>query len=241
MTEPAGDRPETGAPLGGMIDAVDWPQKLTATVIEPGEDPRIHGYAIESDLARNYGSVDILYLALTGELPSSDLSRGFEVAMSFLACVGINEGPTHAAFLARLCNAPARAVLQVAAVALAERASFEVQGLLGFLAWLETATDKPPSQYVTDDPAHARSIERLRAALPTSFAVPPLSHSLTRPAAIAAVLHACGLRRPEQFELVWMLAAVGPAFAEGMTAKPLAFREYPMDIPAFRYRGDRER
>lgn len=222
-----------------MLDAVDWPRQLQATAVRPGPDPRLYGYALETDLAANYAPPDVLYLALTGELPSVDASRGLEVAMAFLSCVGIDEGPAHAAFLARLCNAPAASVLQVAAVALCERGRFAVEELRDFLDWLDGGSAAPPMRYVTTDPDSAHSLERLRAALPTSLVVPALRHSLTRSAGLAAVLHACGLGRPEQLEVVWTVAALAPTFAEAMTAKPLAFREYPMDTPAFRYRGDR--
>jgi hypothetical protein len=233
-----------GARAAGMLDAVAWPQKLKAAAIDPVER-RLHGYAVETDLAANYEPADTLYLALTGELPTADASRGFAVAMTFLGCVGIHEGPTHAAFLARLCNAPARAVLQVAAVALAERARAAVEELHDFLTYLDGldgldgGTAAPPDRYVTDDPSQAESIAHLRAALPETLSVPALRHPLSRAAGIAAVLHACGLRREDAIEAVWTIAALGPTLAEAMTAKPLAFREYPMDTPRFDYRGGR--
>src|SRR5208283_1807484 len=116
-----------GPKLEGMLDAIEWPRQLKAAVIKPGAEPRLHGYAVETDLAVNYDPTDVLYLALTSELPTDDARRGLAVTMVFLSCVGIHEGPTHAAFLARLGNAPARAVLEVAAVALAERGRFAVE------------------------------------------------------------------------------------------------------------------
>jgi hypothetical protein len=227
----ASPRPE------GMLEAVEWPEKLRATAIDPGPPVRLHGYDIEGDLARHYDPADVLYLALTGELPAAEASRGLAVAMTFLASVGINEGPPHAAFLARLCNAPARAVLQVAAVGLAERGRQAIEELCDFLAWLGSPQSTPPGRYTTADPAHAQSVARLRAALPATLLVPALDHPLTRSAAIAAVLFACGIRSSDAMESVWTLAALGPTFAEAMTAKPLAFREYPMNLPRFRYGG----
>ena len=228
-----------GPKLEGMLDAIEWPRQLKAAVIQPGAEPRLHGYAVETDFALHYEPADVVYLALTGELPTDDARRGLAVAMVFLSCVGIHEGPTHAAFLARVGNAPARAVLEVAAVALAERGRLAVEELHDFLVWLDAGSPPPPGQYLTDDPEQARSVARLRAAVPASLAVPALSHPLTRPAAVAAVLHACGIRRSEHLEGIWTLAAMAPTFSEAMTAKPLAFREYPMDTPGFRYHGDR--
>jgi hypothetical protein len=218
-----------------MLEAFTWPQRIKASVVEPGDDPRLHGYAVEGDLARNYGASDVLYLSLYGELPEEAVSRAFDVAVTFLSTLAVSEGPTHAAYLARVCNAPARAVVEVAAVALAERAHFVVDGLGGFLSWLDEPSGPPPAEHQTDDAAVARSLARLRAALPPAFPVPALQFPLTRPAALAAVLHACGLRKAEQLELVWTLAALGTTFAEGFAARPFAFREYPMDTPAFRY------
>src|SRR3954465_6322697 len=118
------DNQRDRAAPGGMFDAVEWPQQLKAKIIEPSPDPRIHGFATEDDLARHYGFVDLVYLSLTGDWPTPDAARALEVVMIFLAAVPINEGPTHAASVARLCNAPARAVLEVASVALAERGRF---------------------------------------------------------------------------------------------------------------------
>lgn len=221
-----------------MLEAIDWPKRLSATVTEPGEEPRLHGYSVERDLARFYGFADVLYLALTGDLPAGDAAAGLQVAMAFLSAVGIEQGPTHAAFLARLFNAPARAVIQVASAALAERSHFEVEVHGELLRWLDTGSGPPPRQYVSSDAAELRSVERLRNALPPSLAAGSLAHPLTRSAALVALLHSCGLRRAEQIELVWTLAALGTAFAEGMAAKPFAFREYAMDTPAFRYRSE---
>jgi hypothetical protein len=224
----------------GMLDAIDWPRRLRARVVEPGHEPhepRLHGYAAESDLARHYSHSQITYLALTGELPADDVARAFDVALAFLAPVGIHEGATHAASLARLGQAPPRAVLEVAMVGLAERAHAAIESLSGFLAWLAAGEGSPPESATTTEASDARSVERLRDALPPTFAVPALAHPLRRTAAVAAVLYACGLRRPEQLEAAWTFASIAPTFAEAMATKPLAFREYPMDTPGFRYHG----
>jgi hypothetical protein len=222
----------------GMLDAIDWPRRLRARVVEPGHEPhepRLHGYAAESDLARHYSHSQIAYLALTGELPADDVARAFDVALAYLAPVGLHEAATHAASLARLGQAPPRAVLEVAMVGLAERAHAAIESLSEFLAWLGAGEGSPPESATTADASHARSVGRLRDALPPAFAVPALAHPLRRTAAVAAVLHACDLRRPEQLEAVWTLASIASTFAEAMATKPLAFREYPMDTPGFRY------
>jgi hypothetical protein len=223
------------ASADGMFDVVDWTRRIKGHVVEPGADPRLLGYSAEGDLARHYGFTEVLFLTLAGELPDEQTARALDVVMAFLAVVPSSEGPTHAASLVRLCNGPGRAVLQVGAVALAERARFVLDEHRAFLSWLDGGGDELPVGSMSTDPTEASSVARLRDALPPSLAVPVLARPLTRSAALIAVLHACGLRRAEQIELVWTMAGLGAVFAEAMATKPFAFRDYPMGTPAFRY------
>jgi hypothetical protein len=223
----------------GVLDAFDWPRQLRADVVEPSPDPRIHGYAAQSDLAPHYRFGEVVLLALTGELPSETVARAFDVVLAFLAPVSINEGPTHAAALARIAGAPARAVLGVGAVTLAQRGHWTIAALAPLLAWLETGDGELPAGAQSQDPEAANAVARLRAALPASLVTPALHRSLSLQGAIVVVLHACGLRRADAIEAVWTLAALPTVFAEAMAVKPLSFREYPMDTPGFRYEGAR--
>ncbi len=109
------------------FDEHAWPAKLTARVVSPEPDPRIHGYAVRSDLARHYRFSDVVFLSLTGELPTEEQSSTFEQALILLAPISVAEAPSHAASLARVCDASHSAVLGTGAIALAEQARFMVR------------------------------------------------------------------------------------------------------------------
>lgn len=100
----------------------DWPEQLAARVIDPGPPLRIHGYAIDDDLARHRSVSDVTYLALTGELPSAEQSRMFAATMIRLAGITVAEAPAHAAVLARICSGTTSSIIGVAAIALGEQA-----------------------------------------------------------------------------------------------------------------------
>ncbi len=226
---------QAAAAQSGPFDAVEWPSALEARVVMPAEDPRLHGYAVEGDLARHYSFSETIYLALCGELPSAEVARAFEVALIFLAPVAIGEGPTHAAALTRLCAAPARGVLGVAAIGLAERARFVIDQQRELLEWIASGVGEPPSSALSADPQERASVARLRAALPDSLRVPALAWPLTRDAALAALLVHCGLSRPEQLEAVWTIAGLASCCAEALAVPEKSFRSYPMNLPAFCY------
>lgn len=223
------------ASADGPFDGMTTPARIKARVVMPGSEPCIHGYALEDDLALHYGFTDTLYLTLTAELPSAETARAFEVALLFLAPVAIDEAPTHAASLARLCAAPASAVLAVGAVGLAERARYTLEGHRDFLTWLAHPVGAPPDVSLSAEACDRESVARLRAALPAALSVPALEQPLTRAAAVLAVLFACGLRRSEQIQAAWTFAGMASCFAEAIATPQTSFEQYPMNLPAFRY------
>ena len=36
------------------FDKATWPEKITAKVVQPGPSPRLYGYELHQDLAKNY-------------------------------------------------------------------------------------------------------------------------------------------------------------------------------------------
>ena len=80
----------------GPLDAAEWPEKLTARVVTAGARPRLHGYDVEADLARHYSFTEMVLLSLTGNLPTAQEARAFDVALQFAAPVSVQEAPTHA-------------------------------------------------------------------------------------------------------------------------------------------------
>jgi len=69
----------------GPLEEASFPEQLSARVVTPGANPRLHGYDVEGDLARHYQPSDLLFLLLIGELPAAPVSRAFSVALMFLA------------------------------------------------------------------------------------------------------------------------------------------------------------
>jgi hypothetical protein len=222
-------------PAPGPLDEAPAPSTLRAHVVTPGAAPRVHGYDVEGDLARHYGAAETTLLALTGELPAPEVARAFEVATAFLAPVSVAEAPAHAAVLARLCRARTSGILGIAAIALAEQARTVVADHADLVAWLDRPSgDAPARGAATDD--DARSVARLRAALaPTGLRVGLLDRDPTRTAALVAVLHACGLVRPEQIETAIVIARLPCVMAEASAVRPGRFRRYPTNLPPFRY------
>ena len=223
----------------GPIERQAWPERLTAHAVEPGPEPRLHGFDVQGDLARHYGASDLMLIALTGEAPTAEISRALGIALAFAAPVSIAEAPAHAGALARICGARIAGVVGVTAVALAEqaRATFDDHEpvlprlLIGSLNGMA-------ARYAARDADERAAVQRLRDALGRFGAyVPALGYDLRLDTAIIAVLLACGLRTREQLELAFTYARLPVACAEALAWKPGDLRAYPMDLPSFVYEG----
>jgi hypothetical protein len=221
-----------GAPeAAGPLDRAPWPDELTARVVAPGPRPTIHGYDVEDDLALHYSFAETALLALTGEPPTPEVGRAFEVALHFAAPAPVNEAPTHAAVLARICAATPSAIQGTAAIALAEQARVVVAD---HRTWIEAlsgargasgAAPAPGAGAVSDD--ERASVARLRRALHGVIDVPALAQDVGRTAALVAVFHACGLTKPKQIECALVVARLPVAVAEAFAAPAGSFRKYP--------------
>jgi len=223
-------------PYEGPFDVLPWPSALTARVVTPGARPRLHGYDCEDDLARHTSMSEALLLSLTGELPTEARARAFEIAVAFLAPVAVNEAPSHAAVLARLCQGTPSAILGTAAIALAEEARFAVARLADAWQWLGAPTAEVPAAIRAADDDERESVGRLRELLGAAgLRVAALGHDVARIPAIVAALIACGLARPHQVEGAWVVARLPVAFAEAMAETPGNLRAYPANLPPFRY------
>jgi hypothetical protein len=220
--------------LRGPLDAVEWPTKLAARVVAPGPRPMLHGYDVEDDLARHYSFAETVLLALTGEPPSPERGRAFEVALVFASPITVGEAPANAAVVARACMASVSQTLGVAAVGLSEQTRALVQE---HAAWIEALSEASLAEL----PAHLRaatdeeraSVERLRRALGGTIDVPALALDPSRRAALLAVLHACGVDTPARIEcaLVWARLPVAMAEALAATWGPAGAMQYPVPLP----------
>ncbi len=220
----------------GPVDDVAWPEELPGRVVSPGDDPRVHGYDVQSDLATHYRFGETLLIYLSGEAPDLDTGRAFEIAMTFASVVDAGEAPAHAGIVGRLCGAPASGVVAVTATALTERNRVIVSNHRELFEWLRDG-DAPlhVSCRARDDRDRAAT-ERLRRALPASFAnARVFSADASKDACVIATLFACGLQRPEQVETALTIATLACACAEAFATTPGDFRGYPMNTPKFEY------
>jgi hypothetical protein len=219
------------------VETYPWPEELRCHVVEPGDDPRLHGYSIERDLARHYRFLDGVLLALSGELPSEAQSNAFDVALTFLAPLSMAEAPTHAAALAQICGSRSSSIIAVGAVALAERARHIVSEAAPLLSWLTApgASLDPAFTARTDEDRQAT--QRLRDALAArGIHIASLEQPLSRSAALIAALWYSGLTRPEQIEAALVFASLPAVSAEAFSHGVASFRDYPMQLPPFEYK-----
>ncbi len=220
----------------GPIEDRELPQTLTARVVQPGARPRLHGYDVQGDLARHYRFGEVVLLALTGEAPTEEAGRAFEVAMVFAGAAPISEPPAHAASLARLCGARPGSVTAVAAVALTEQARASVEQHGELLRWLAMPEGPlPESARAKTEDEHLACARMRRALGDLSRLVPVLQEDLAPEGVLLAVLFACGLQDPDRIQVALTLARLAATTAEGLATTPGALRDYPMNVPAFRY------
>jgi hypothetical protein len=222
--------------LSGPLESGQFPDRLTARVVTPGAEPRVHGYDVESDLARHYGVTDLVLLSLTGELPGEAERAAFEIAWLFLAPVSVAHAGPHATVLARLCGATTSATVGVAAIGLGEQARALLTEHEELLGWLRSKPAFLPARYRSAAHDERAAVSRLIQALaPSGLVVPGLLESPTRDAALLSVLFACGLRAAEQLQAVIVLARLPSALAEGFAEQATNFGSYPINLPQFVY------
>ena len=220
----------------GPFDGNEWPDKLNAHIVSTDEKPTVYGYDVEEDLVRHYHFTDFIFLTLTGELPASNKSAAFEIAMFFLAPITVAEAPSHAAGLAQLCGGSTSSVLATGMVALAEQARFLLEKHTCFLEWLDGKMEKLPDVFFAKDDAERASVKRMtRLIKGTELDVPALQLGLTRTASLIAVFYECGLNRREWIETAFVLARSPCVAAEALAVSPGNLRGYPMNLPRFHY------
>jgi hypothetical protein len=221
----------------GPVEKNPWPEELRCYVVTPGSDPRLHGYAVEGDLAPHYRLSEVTLLALSGELPSDPQREAFEVAFIFLSALSAAEAPVHAALLAQICGSRSSAVIAVAAVALSERARTIVAESRALVEWLASPEKSLlDAAFTTNSDEERAAVERLRHALERrGVAIDALTRPLSRMAAILATLHFAGLTRTDQLEAALVLASLPTAVAEARMHGVASFRDYPMLLPPFEY------
>jgi len=220
----------------GPIEEQKWAAKLKANVITPGYDSCIHGYSMNEDLIWNYSFTETVLLTLTGEIPAESDRILFETALKFLLPVSVAEAPVHAGVVARLCGASQSGVTGIGAIGLAEQARFIVEQHRGLLEWLDREDKRLPDEYHAADDEERRSVDVIRNCVKQAgLEINGLEENPSRISSIIMMLHACGLRKSEQIELSIVMARISSITAEALNVEPGDFRDYPIDLPPFRY------
>ncbi len=225
----------------GPVEDNAWPEQLVARVVSPGERPKIAGYDVEADLAQHYRFVEVLMATITGQLPSRLASKLLDVTLVYLAPVSVAEAPSHAACLAQICGSTPSGVFSCGAIGLAEEARHVVETHCECLSWLARPRGHLPARYQAASPQDRHAVERYSEVLAKAgIALPILEQDPSRTAALLGGLFACGARRPEQLQLLWLVARLGAVAGEAFANRPLSFRDYPMQLPPFHYQGEQE-
>lgn len=216
----------------GPVEAQKWSPVLEAFAIDPG-GTRVHGYDVETDLARHYRFTDVMLLALSGELPDDARSRAFEIALSFLLPMSIARAPAHATVLAGHCSGPPAVILATAAATLADDIADLITVDIGALE----ASDEPLNERLRAcSPEEHASVDRLRELLDGVLSVPLLARGPKKELALLAVLRACGLDTPLRLSTAVTMARMPSLIAEASRRGLAEFIEkYPMDIPTVVY------
>lgn len=228
------DESVTRIRLRGPLEVGHWPETLQARVVTPGPAPKVHGYDVEDDLARYYSWLDLSFLALTGELPSTSVSAALNVAAIFLSPLSTAHASTHATVLSRLCGASTSETIGVAAIAMGERSRWILDEHALWVQWCANQASPFPEQFRGICESDRKSVDRLRRALEsTGLAIPGLERSPTRTAALILVLYICGIRCRQQLEAALSLFALPSAVAEAFGENVANFGNYPINLPTF--------
>jgi hypothetical protein len=221
----------------GVLDGIPAPDVLTGHVVTPDGEPRLHGYAVRADLARNASFADLGWLALTGELPTAAERAAFGVALTWLAPLHVGESPVHAAVLARVAGAPDVSLTGVAAVAIAHHTASEIATVQPLFAWLDGAGEVPPACVLADpDPDSLAAHDEVVRQSAGWFAVPlPARPTLGRVATAYAILHRLGVSDPLRLHALSAWARLPVVLAEAACTRSGGVSKYPLRLPDYTY------
>lgn len=216
-------------PARGALDDTQWPATLVARAVAPGAaDDRLHGYAVLGDVASHYRYSDLVYLAITGELPGERESVLFHTVLCSLATLSVGEAPVHVGVVARVTGG---AALAAGLVVLADHARHLVEAHASLIACLRDGGELPAA-YKTD--ADADYVRTLRAAAPSEL----VRAEMTRDAARIALLYDAGVRDPDRMEAAIVASRMLGLAAETLATGPSDLGGYPMTLPPFHYVED---
>lgn len=228
MTEPR------QAPGPGVLDSRSWANQLSARAIETAQDgDRVHGYHVVRDLAKHYAYSDVLYLAITGDLPDDRSSHLFRIALTAHAPTSIADASAHTAVLARVSAASVPTSLAVGVISAAAEVQDIVDRHAELLAWLPARSTDTPEAFRETLGAWASGLADTVCGVDPQLDLP--RRDMTANAAVIALLFAAGLRNRDQISAALLVSRLCGISAEVLATGPQHFWEYPVQVPPFRY------
>lgn len=215
----------SAGPIEGRV--VDWRSK-----------PRIHGFSIHDDLAAHYGLADVLFLTLTGELPSNDSVRqAFELTLIFASTVDIADASVHAARLARHVMSgkenPA-ASAAVGGIGAAEQIQSLLSGAAPAIDWLQEGGSFPSTMRAQCDEERSQ-VRSFSELLSPQFRHPIFDEDPALGAVLVTTLHRCGLERIEQQMGALLAVRMPVVMAEAYAVTDSRIWNYPLNLPHWVY------
>jgi hypothetical protein len=225
----------------GLLDHVPCASALVGHVVSPDPEPRLHGYEVRGDLAKNVSFLDLGWLALTGQLPTDAERAAVGRALAWLSPMHVGEGPAHAAVLTRVAGAPDAVLPGVVGVALGQHTAAEISTANQLFAWLE-GREEAPAAWVVHEPnaADLAAHDDLVRASIDWFDVPlPARPVLTRVAGAYALFHRLGIVDPVRLHALSAWARLPVLLAEAACTRPGSIASYPTRLPDYEYVEDR--
>ena len=222
----------------GPIEDGEWAPALEAHVVDAGPPPRVHGYDVWNDLARNYGFAEVVLLSLRGVAPTAAEGRAFDLALTLLAPASIAEAPAHTTALLRMMAAPPANTVGVGAMSLAQQAQALVEAHASWFAWLANPIGEPPNEFLARTPEDRTCVAAVRAVVDEDLSPVLARIEPTADATALALLVACGVRSAHQVIGTIVLARLALVVAEADRHVVSGLRHYPIELPAFDYEED---
>jgi len=205
-------------------------ESLEARVFSFENTPEIHGYSVQNDLIHHYSFAETLYLSIAGDLPSEEQYRLFELAITLLIAAPVTQDTVHAGVLSRVYNSQVSDLLSSVAPVCAERSRHTLAAHQDFIDWLSGESGAIPDIALGDS---ALCVELKKVLAKFGYTSKTFNHSLSKTAAIIALVFEAGLPHMWQIEFLfcWM-SFVAPS-AEGLARPPFELKNYPMRLPRF--------
>jgi hypothetical protein len=210
--------------------------QLEARVVDTsGEEPRIHGFGVRSDLARHFSFADVIALSLTGVEPSERASDALRRALVVLSPTDVGSAPAHLGVLVHLVSRDYASSVASASALLAERAAATLAERAELLQALREGRE-PAATASQLEAANAEGEEVAGLfAQCSDFAQTPWFARLDATSAALVVLFECGLVENWQLQSALFLAWCPCTMAELGTRGSDPIESYPINLPKFRY------